>query len=468
VQRLHKREVFLPTELTYPEGPVRAVYDRFIRDRDHVELCWVGGIGCSKSDALVTKVGLVADAYPRSVTVLARSDSVKLALTTRQKFLDKWGAVGRFAKSENIFYWPNGSKTIFLGLGDEKAIERLKSLEAVVIAIDEADEVDEDVIEMAIGRIRQQSPSWGSDVYRAVILVANYEGRNWIWRRYKAEEERNGSRGRLLLEASTYDNHSLPPDYVKKLETANGAEFVRRYVKGSWDAATGLIYPEFDNNLHIRPAPLDPPADWIYVTGIDHGFRAPTAGTVWGIDARGYWHGIKEYYETGLIPAENARNIKIVTASLRVQAYVIDPSTFNVDPRDPGKSIASDYIAAGLPVVRGNNQLESGIGRVRELIRPFTQPDGLTRASKFSVDPSMVNTIREFQEWKWKDVRDAGRERPESGHDHALDSFRYCVMHVPPETRASLTPNRLRFDDDPDEEEDRPRNRKRKRGPGGY
>jgi hypothetical protein len=427
---------------------------------------WVGGIGCSKSDALVTRAGFIADIYPGGRSVVARSDSVKLAATTLQKFLDKWDhgpQVGSFSRQDGeyklpVFRWANGHTTLFLGLGDYQSIARLKSLEVVSVAFDEADEIDEATWDMALGRIRQQLP--GVKVHYSVFGVANYEGRNWIWRRFRAEVAKNEARGRVLWEASTYDNHSLPPDYVKNLERGNGPEFIRRYVRGSWDSATGLIYPEFNPRLHERPAPQPLPADWHYVVGIDHGLRNPTAATLWGIDAQGTWHGVREYYERGLSPAQNARALKLWAADVRVSSWVIDPSTFNSDPRQPGESIAFDYQKEGITVVRGNNNLETGIARVRSLLQPITGSDGEQRARAY-VDPAMSNFIREMQEWKWRDLR-SGQEREvaEDKNDHAPDSFRYAVMHVPEGFRSGPAKSSFKWADEDDD--DQPRSKPRK------
>jgi hypothetical protein len=462
--------ITIPVELTLPEGPVRATYKTYCEDKTALEMMWVGGVGCSKSDALVTRVGFIADAYPKGRTVVARSDSVKLASTTLRKFLEKWDhgpEVGTFHQQDGewklpLFRWANGHITLFIGLGDHKAVARLKSMEVIAVAFDEADEIEEDTWNMALGRIRQQLP--GVTPHYSVFGVANYEGRNWIWRRFKADFANNPKNKRRLLEASTFDNLSLPPTYIDTMRL-NGDQFMRRYVYGSWDTASGLIFPEFNERLHSKPIPQPLPQDWHYVVGIDHGLRNPTAATLWGIDAQGTWHGVREYYERGLSPAQNARALKLWAADVRVSSWVIDPSTFNSDPRQPGESIAFDYQKEGISVARGNNNLETGIARVRSLLQPITGSDGEQRARAY-VDPAMSNFIREMQEWKWRDLR-SGQEREvaEDKNDHAPDSFRYAVMHVPEGFRSGPAKSAFKWADEDDD--DQPRNKPRK-SIGGY
>jgi PBSX family phage terminase large subunit len=441
---------------------VQQTYQDFVTDKQHLELMWVGGVGCGKSDALVTRAGLLAGAHPGLRSVIARSDSVKLASTTLPKFLEKWndGVSGKFHQRHGTykltaFVWTNGHITYFIGLGDTQAKERLKSMEVVFIGMDEANEIDEETWKMALARLRQQRDDGGPVLY-SLFGVANFEGRNWIYKRFKADETNNYSVNRRLFEASTTDNHSLPIDYIKNI--SNDPLWKRKYVDGSWESSTGLVFPEFSETKHIRPTQnILQETPVTYVVAIDHGLKSPTAATLWGIDGAGRWYGIREYYESLLSSHQNAENIRLWANDVRVSVWVIDPSTFNEDPRQPGQSIAMDYQVKGIPVVRGNNSLSVGIARLRWML----QTPGM-----FAVNPSMTNFIREIQTWSWKDNA-AGKDKPQDGGDHALDTARYAVMGIPLGFKAALSPVEAfnsPFEWPSDDDDDRPARARKTRG----
>ena len=55
-----------------------------------------------------------------------------------------------------------------------------------------------------------------------------------------------------LFEGSTYENKgNLEADFIKTLEAAYTGQMRQRFLMGEWAAYEGLVYPQFDESVHV-------------------------------------------------------------------------------------------------------------------------------------------------------------------------------------------------------------------------
>lgn len=225
-----------------------------------------------------------------------------------------------------------------------------------------------------------------------------------------------------------YDNPFLPTDFVenfsKEMKSA-GEAWYKRLILGEWCNATGMVYPCFDKNKHIKDLNLKYTQ---YCTSMDYGIQNPTAFTLWGKHGD-KWHCIKEYYHSGRetgkqkTDEEYYQELEKLTTGTSCDELIVDPSasSFIALVRKKGK----------YRVRKAKNDVIDGIQAVSECL--------LNGSISFSTE--CKNTIKEFGMYRWDEK--SNEDKPIKENDHAMDSIRYFVftkkLHKP-KTEDSFSP----------------------------
>lgn len=348
------------------------------------------------------------------------------------------------------------SEVIFRHLDD---LQSLTNMNLSGFWIDQAEEVSEDAFDFLVGRIRRPVK------HREGFVTFNMNGHDWIWRRFLKKIGRDGkplpnASDYFLVTASTLENKdNLPEDYVKAL-LSQPAEYVKRYVYGSFDVFAGQIYDEFNPSIHVIP-PFQIPQSWERVRAIDHGQNHPTA-CLWGaVDFDGNVYIYQEHYKENEVVSYHVNAInelsQVRTTDGRViqdhYSYtVIDPSTHAKTREKDGYrfSVADEYLDAGIATIAAQNDVLAGINRVKEYLKvdperihPFLRdPDGepLRGAPRLFIFSTCTNLIEELGDYKWRQYtgsnignpyRDDPKEAPVKRHDDAVDALRYLIMSRP-------------------------------------
>lgn len=220
------------------------------------------------------------------------------------------------------------------------------------------------------------------------------------------------------------DNPFLDAQEVRKMLsiTPAGEQESRRF--GRFSAAEGLVYPEFDPDVHvIEPFPL--PLEWQCNISIDPGLNNPTSCHFYAVDFDGVIYVVGEHYERGRDVDYHVEKIFELAEKLNWHrdnsgrlCALID-SAAGQRTLAGSKSVAELFIERGIWVnTRVNKDLYSGIQRLKSL---FCQSP-----AKIYIFKSCVNLIRELKSYWWGDG-----DRPKKADDHALDELRYFVMSRP-------------------------------------
>lgn len=239
---------------------------------------------------------------------------------------------------------------------------------------------------------------------------------------------------------SSYDNPYIPSSEIDQAKAELPDDtFQQEYLAG-FTRFTGLIYKEFllDRHVHSFEHTYNQHGD--YQFGLDFAVRGWVAMICTYIDTNGeIWH-LDEYKVQGLTATEHATaiiNILKLYAPLEKWTGYADPSGFNKTQqsaiysptRDNNMlwSLADEYLEAGLPIVRANNEVAPGINYVRQL----------HRSHKIHVHPRLSSYVDEKLQYQWKDQTTASigntenPEAPRKINDHLVDAERYELYSKP-------------------------------------
>lgn len=202
-----------------------------------------------------------------------------------------------------------------------------------------------------------------------------------------------------------------------------GAEFVTH---------AGLVYDDFDPEIHVRPFALLPD---VPVNGwVDMGFNDPFVCLATQVDPEGCVYVHDEYYVARMTPSEHAS--RLAEWFNRPGGVGAVPEVLYCDPRSPdGIRDLKIYgwEAKAAPALdrrtRGDNPVIVGIKAVKRLLRA----DPLMGRPQFVVHPRCKQTIKEFSLYEW-----IGDQPDPKKNNHAADAIRYGVLSEVARNRPSL------------------------------
>ena len=222
------------------------------------------------------------------------------------------------------------------------------------------------------------------------------------------------------------DNPYLNPQEVKALTDSLPEDVLESRRYGRFKANAGLVYPEFDENIHvIEPFPI--PSDWQDEISIDPGLNNPLSAHWYCVDYDGNIYVIAEHFEAGKDVFYHSQKLKQISEKLgwkkdaKGRLHAIIDSAANQRTLASNKSVTELFYDNGIianPNV--NKDMFSGIQRVKQYLKVI---DG---KPKLYIFKNCVNLIREFKSYWWQEG-----DNPKKVDDHSLDELRYYVMKKP-------------------------------------
>jgi len=258
-----------------------SLHEKFQASRAKIQM-FGGGFGNGKTTGAVVKMLKIAHDYPGCNILVARSTFPKLNATIRKE-VEAWCPKSWVARNvnsrDNLIELKNGSIINFSyiaqgGKSEESSTSNLLSATYDLIVIDQVEDPEishKDFLDL-LGRLRGNTTYQGEDETmptsgpRWMILMCN-PTRNWVYRELvkplqdlekglqnpKILWDEDAQKPMLeLFEGSTYDNkENLPADFIKTQEAAYKGQMRERFLLGKWGAYEGLIYPQYDNGIHM-------------------------------------------------------------------------------------------------------------------------------------------------------------------------------------------------------------------------
>ena len=237
-----------------------------------------------------------------------------------------------------------------LGHGQSLAVQCLPAKEETVrsfsgvalLVMDEAARVPDDLY-------RSVRPMLAVSGGRLVCLSTPFGRRGFFWREWSREDRENNPWLRFRI--TWRECPRIAPAFIDEERVSLGDAWVRQEYECSFEALTGVVYPDFEDRCGCDTMPeLHGKA----VGGIDFGFRNPFCA-LWGVLDRDdvLWIDNERYLsETPIHEHAAALPRKVV--------WYADPA---------GRTEREELCRAGLTVRAGTNDIRAGIAAVTARIR---------------------------------------------------------------------------------------------------
>ncbi|HHT83074.1 MAG TPA: hypothetical protein GXZ92_01250 [Clostridiales bacterium] len=223
------------------------------------------------------------------------------------------------------------------------------------------------------------------------------------------------------------DNPFLDKAEIELMTKSMSEEMLQSRRYGKFMLDTGLVYSEFDENIHVIE-PFDAPKEWYDTVSIDPGLNNPLSAHFYCVDYDGNIYVIAEHYEKGKDIDYHANAILNIAKRLdwhfhngKLQALI--DSSASQRTLAASKSAVELFYEKGIaanPNVR--KDIFAGIARVKEYFA--------ARPPRIFIFKNCVNLIRELKSYWW-----SRGDIPKRKDDHALDELRYYIMSRPKNDR---------------------------------
>jgi hypothetical protein len=218
------------------------------------------------------------------------------------------------------------------------------------------------------------------------------------------------------------------------LRIDDAIKFRRQWSQQQWEAEaecarpslTGLVYPQFDRRLHIKP-------------GLDFADELPTYRTIdWGLNnfvclwiqegKSGEAYIVDEYWAENTTLADHARYIREKDELTKIAATFCDPAGRNRSDQT-GYSDIDVFKSHGIPCRYTLNpwarEVRNGINEIRAMLRPgYGKP-------RVYIAGACKKTIEAFEAYSLRKVNGEYVDEPVKPQpfDHPMDAFRYYVVN---------------------------------------
>lgn len=217
--------------------------------------------------------------------------------------------------------------------------------------------------------------------------------------------------GRLNIKAfhfQLYDNIFLPSDYIESIEKATpSGMFFDRDILGNWVAAEGIVYKDFNREIHLVDDIPESEQIEKYFGGIDYGFDHYGSIVVIAKTTAGNYYLIEEI-------AEREKYIEFWTEKAQELQSKYKGLVFYCDHARP------DYISymkkEGVRAKNADKTVIEGINHIGSLLK---------QNKLFFLKSSFKRGIEEMYLYAWSGK--TGKEEVVKTNDDVLDSIRYAI-----------------------------------------
>lgn len=309
-----------------------------------------------------------------------------------------------------------GRKIYLLGANDRRAAGKIQGLTLAGAYCDELAIWEYSFFKMLLSRLS----------IKGARLIATTNPDNpgsKIYVEYLSPERRKAL-GIKYFHFTIEENEYLDPEYVRSLKKEYTGLYYQRYILGLWVIAEGLIYENFDQEIHYIKK--HPQADY-YAAAVDYGTYNPFCCGLFGIKNQPkpgepkIWLE-RLYYYNGR-KSQKQKSDGEYTADLKTFFGVNKPRFIFVDPS--ASSFITQLKLDGFAGIRpAKNSVKDGISFVVRCLNI-----GFFRIYKYINHIEEVTT--EFNGYIYDEKKaERGIEEPVKEKDHILDMIRYMLFSL--------------------------------------
>ena len=415
------------------------------------ELLYAGPAGTGKSKCLLEKLHAVALKYPGMRGLIVRKTLASLGSTALVTFEEhvakehlangevKW--FGGSAKEAACYRYKNGSRIVVGGM--DKSM-KIMSSEYDIVYAQESTELTEEDWEAITTRLRN-----GKVPYQQIIADANPDvPTHWLKMRcdtgkthyIRSRHEDNPILFEQNPDGTTGGLTEVGKNYIAKLDALTGVRY-QRLRKGIWCAAEGLVYEEFDPNIHVHKRIAEPPVSWTRYVTVDFGYTNPMVVQFWAVDEDGRLWLYRELYATKTTVEDMAPKIKEAMNLKKAPR----PRMIICDHDAEGRAVLEKHL--GMSTKAAKKSVEDGIQAVKMRMRVsdadgkpriFLCQDAVIKKDQDLLDRKKpTSTLEEVVGYIWdrgttKAQLDGKppKEQPVKEDDHGMDAMRYMVAEL--------------------------------------
>ena len=378
--------------------PLTEKQAEYLRNCNHRWNVKTGATGSGKSfvDMAVTIPQRIIHSHNEGLIVLMGNTRGTLDRNILEPMRDLWrGCVGNIRSDNTVMMF--GKKCYALGADNKKHVSRIQGATFEYVYGDEVTTWSEEVFQMLKSRLRCEHSHFDG--------TCNPDNPNHWFKEFLESD------ADIYQQSYVIDDGVLPEDVVEQIKKEySGTIYYDRFILGLWAAATGIIYPMYNQVIEETP---DGEAGK-YVMSIDYGTQNAFSAGLWGLHGD-VWYREREYYYSG-------RNSGIQKTD-EEYAQDLDRFTGGIgDNYDKLRTIIDPSAASFIALLRkrGKYHVIPADNAVADGIRETATAMQLGR---LKVDPKCENWLKEVQGYCWDDS--AAEDRPVKVNDHAMDDTRY-------------------------------------------
>lgn len=338
-----------------------------------------------------------------------------------------------------------GREVSLIGANNVSAEERIRGGTFSLVYVDEATLLPHVFWQMLVTRLRV--------VGARLIATTNPASKNhWLRKEYI---KRADSVDLVMFHLTMYDNPSLSPEYIARMERTYTGVFYDRFILGLWTTAEGAIYPEWNPEVgggNVIEWQKMPELRSILGIALDYGTTNPTVALMLGItnefrtgsrDPAPRLILLDEWVDDPAVtrrnhaPSEHAELFRawrdeqhlpdgILPIDMRRRPFIIVDPAAKAFREELARSVNG---IEGIATQAADNSVLEGIGDVSNLISR-KHPNG---GSLLIATDRCARWNEEITEYAWDAKKQAeGEDEPLKLNDHAMDAGRYAVRTTKP------------------------------------
>ncbi len=280
------------------------------------------------------------------------------------------------------------------------------------------------------------------DKYIATLRgLVDYSGRDWLtltpltqpW--IYDDIYSNSDPNVKVITCDIKDNPYLSKDAIHEFERMLTQEEKEARLHGKFMHLSGLVYKEFDPQMHI----CEPPRvqeGWTRYMAIDPHERTPTAVLWLAVDPKGNHWLYDELWLKDMDIKSIANAILSQESDLPAHVKLIDPHADKENNLMGGFNVRKELMRYGVYTQRGNSDPFLGKARIRQALTPRFSPLTKRESPVLRVSRECPQTIFEFQHYIYDEFRRNKdelnlKEQPKKKNDHFMDALRYIYNFGP-------------------------------------
>lgn len=415
-----------------------------LQSRRDKELLIAGPAGTGKTIAVLCKIHRFCLMYPGTRVLLLRQTRTSLTESVLELFENEILPPGHYltkgARRENRFKYTykNGSEIVCGGMD---IASRIFSTRYTIIFVNEAFEVLEESYETLLRALRQ----FGAAPYRQLLLDTNPA---WPqhWLKLRSDETPHAPSSKMKRLNSTHRDNPFYWDTDKGDWTPEGREYItetlgnltgvrrRRLLEGIWAAAEGMIYEDYNPEIHyIRPQQMPP---GLLRTGrrvwsFDFGYHPdPFVWQNWVVDTAKRMYLVREIYVTKRLLSDICKDIITLTVGEPAPEVLIcdhdrQERAILEDCLHRSTTAAYKAIQPGLQAVMGGFKV----------LPDRTSGIYIVQGATWRPDRELIRKKRPFATWQeiegyiWNPALKKG-DAPIDYDNHGMDALRYSKAWV--------------------------------------